>query len=286
MVQPSGNLLVSAGQDTWDLALAALSYGGAAQPLETVRTLTSGDRVDCNYGAIDEWLVNGADGMEQGFNVTPPPSAAGELLTVALAMRGDLTATVNAAGNGLTLTRADGSSVLAYTGLMAYDAAGKTLPASMEVYAADGRQELLIRVDTAGAEGQITIDPSVQQETAPLSSFDNAHGAAPPGSLTLSDSTLYGMTAVGGANGEGTIFSVPAGGGTPTILFSFDNTHGEFPQGSLTVDSSGSTLYGMTAGGGANGEGTIFSMPTGGGTPTVLFSFDNTHGEFPMGICC
>ena len=40
---------------------------------------------------------------------------------------------MNAAGNGLTLTRPDGSTALGYTGLTACDATGKTLPASLEV---------------------------------------------------------------------------------------------------------------------------------------------------------
>ena len=102
-----------------------------------------------------------------------------------------------------------------------------------------------------------------------------------PGSLTLSGSTLYGMTAAGGANGDGTIFSIPVTGGTPTTLFSFDGTHGTNASGSLTL--SGSTLYGMTEGGGTYSDGTIFSIPVTGGTPTTLFSFDGTHGESPGG---
>ena len=58
----------------------------------------------------------------------------------------------------------------------------------------------------------------------------------PWGSLTLSGSTLYGMTEYGGANKEGTIFSVPVTGGTPTILFSFDGTNGSHPRGGLTFE--------------------------------------------------
>ena len=77
-----------------------------------------------------------------------------------------------------------------------------------------------------------------------LFNFDGTHGQNPAASLTLSGSTLYGMTTAGGANGYGTIFSVPVTGGTPTTLFSFDGTHGELPNGHLTL--SGSTLYGMT----------------------------------------
>ncbi len=42
-----------------------------------------------------------------------------------LALGGDLTGMVNAAGDGLMLTRPDGSAALGYTGLMAYDATGR-----------------------------------------------------------------------------------------------------------------------------------------------------------------
>ncbi|MGO8751581.1 MAG: hypothetical protein ACLQNE_37040 [Thermoguttaceae bacterium] len=130
----SGALHVSAGSDTWDMSLAGLGYGGAVQPVGTARTSNNGNRVDCNYGTIDEWFVNGPSGLEQGFNVAPlPQSDVTGSLTVDLALGGDLTGTVNATGDGLTLTRSDGSAVLGYTGLVAYDATGKTLPASLEV---------------------------------------------------------------------------------------------------------------------------------------------------------
>ena len=71
---------------------------------------------------------------------------------------------------------------------------------------------------------------------------------------------------------------------TLTTLFSFDGTHGANPWGSLLL--SGSTLYGMTFGGGTKNDGTAFSIPVGGGTPTTLFSFDGTHGEDPCGSLC
>ena len=73
------------------------------------------------------------------------------------------------------------------------------------------------------------------------------------------------------------------GGGTPTTLFNFDGTHGEYPCGSLTLSADGSTLYGTTQEGGANGGGTVFSIPVGGGTPKTLSSFDGADGEGPTG---
>ena len=122
----SGALHVSAGSDTWDMSLAGLGYGGAVQPVGTAQTSASGNRVDCNYGTIDEWYVNGPGGLEQGFTVAPlPQSDASGSLTVELALGGDLTGTVNAAGDGLTLSRPDGSAALGYTGLAACDATGR-----------------------------------------------------------------------------------------------------------------------------------------------------------------
>ncbi len=64
-------------------------------------------------------------------------------------------------------------------------------------------------------------------------------------------------------------------------LLSFSGTNGEEPFGSLTL--GGSTLYGMTIAGGANGDGTIFSISVTGGTPTTLVSFDGTDGAIPYG---
>jgi hypothetical protein len=185
----SGALHVSAGLDAWDMSLAGLGYGGVIQPVGAAQTSVNGNRVDCNYGAIDEWYINGPGGLEQGFNVAPlPPSDASRSLTVELALGGDLRGTVNAAGDGLTLTRPDGSAALDYTGLVAYDAAGKALPASLEVRAEGGRQDMLIHVNAAGAQGQITIDPFVQQ--AKLTASDGAANDNFGNSVSISGNTV------------------------------------------------------------------------------------------------
>src|SRR5208337_1058934 len=99
----SGALHVSAGSDIWDMSLVALGYGGATLPVGIPTTSTNGNRVDCNYGMIDEWYVNGPSGLEQGFTVPPQPqSNASGSLTVELALGGDLVGTVNATRDGLT----------------------------------------------------------------------------------------------------------------------------------------------------------------------------------------
>jgi uncharacterized repeat protein (TIGR03803 family) len=48
---------------------------------------------------------------------------------------------------------------------------------------------------------------------------------------------------------------------------------------SLTV--VGSTLYGADGGGGANGDGMVFSLPITGGAPTILASFNGNNGDIP-----
>lgn len=132
-------------------------------------------------------------------------------------------------------------------------------------------------------QGTIFSVPTNGGTPITLYNFDGTHGGSPNGNLTLNGSTIYGMTSGGGTNLRGTIFSFPVSGGTPDTLFNFGGTNGKYPQGSLTLSSDGSTLYGMTREGGTNDQGTIFSIPLSGGTPTTLFNFDGTHGRYAIG---
>ena len=215
----AGALQVATGADMWDMALVGLGYGGAVQPVGTVQTSANGNRVDLNYASIDEWYVNGPVGLEQGFNVAPLPQfAAGGLLTLELALGGDLAATVNAAGDGLTLSRPGGAAAaLGYSGLTAHDAAGKSLPAALEVQTADGRQELLIHVNAAGAQGQITIDPFVQ-EIKLIASDDAAHDNFGWSVAVSGNTVVVGapLSAVGGFAGKGAVYVFTGSGATWT----------------------------------------------------------------------
>jgi uncharacterized repeat protein (TIGR03803 family) len=86
-------------------------------------------------------------------------------------------------------------------------------------------------------------------------------GGYPRGALVLdSAGNLYGTTSSGGANDLGIIFVISAAG-TITILHSFTGatTDGNEPVAVLLMDSAG-TLYGTTAVGGTNDEGTVFKI--------------------------
>lgn len=124
---------------------------------------------------------------------------------------------------------------------------------------------------------------------------DKGDGIIPLGSLTLSDSTFYGMTASGGGGSGcddvmcGTIFSIDTDGSNYRILhsFSYGGSDGFSPYGSLTL--LGSTLYGMTQYGGSgckdDGCGTIFSIDTTGSNYQILHSFsgNESDGGWPSG---
>jgi len=123
-----------------------------------------------------------------------------------------------------------------------------------------------------------------------LQTFDGANGQAPTGNLTADGAgDLYGATEAGGPNGNGVVYelSPPAEGQTDwteTVLQSFESYA---PNGSLIVDGAGN-LYGTTALGGTNGDGSVFELspPTGGKTTwtqTVLYSFDGADGNAPFG---
>ena len=111
-----------------------------------------------------------------------------------------------------------------------------------------------------------------------LGSFNGTNGASPNGSLTLSGSTLYGMTNVGGVSGYGNVFSINTDGtGFQNLLAFSGGTDGNSPGGGLTL--SGSTLYGATEFGGTNGLGNVFSINTDGGGFQNLLSFSGTSGH-------
>jgi uncharacterized repeat protein (TIGR03803 family) len=111
-------------------------------------------------------------------------------------------------------------------------------------------------------------------------------GGLPLGSLARSGSTLYGMTPRGGAANLGTVFQVNADGTGFGLLHSFSGgaTDGSAP-GYSAPAVSGTTLYGLTTGGGSADLGTVFKTNTDGTAFSVLHTFDAASGDgwFPYG---
>jgi uncharacterized repeat protein (TIGR03803 family) len=141
-----------------------------------------------------------------------------------------------------------------------------------------------------------------------VASFSGVMSAAQPGGAILQDSggDLFGVSATGGTNGDGTIWELAAKSTTLTVLASFTGGgatgNGKDPVGGLVMDSSGN-LYGVTAAGGADNDGTVFELSSSGaggmggrggggaggsatfGTITVIGTFTGTaNGADPLGL--
>ncbi|HEX3626090.1 MAG TPA: choice-of-anchor tandem repeat GloVer-containing protein [Verrucomicrobiae bacterium] len=101
-------------------------------------------------------------------------------------------------------------------------------------------------------------------------------GYNPEAPLLLVGNTLYG-TARNGGSGYGTVFSYSLGSSNYQTLYSFNaySGDGELPLAGLAV--SGNILYGTTSGGGANGDGTIFSYNVSSSYYTNFYNFINPY---------
>ena len=108
------------------------------------------------------------------------------------------------------------------------------------------------------------------------------------GKLLLDASgNLYGTASSGGANSAGLVFKLTpsANGWTETVLYNFTSgADGGFPNAGMIA--RGSSLYGVTYGGGASGNGTVFQLTPSkaGWKESVLYSFaGGSDGASPEG---
>ena len=160
-----------------------------------------------------------------------------------------------------------------------------------------GGSGVVFSINTSG--GNFTVLHSF----SPLDSLavTNADGAFPVSGLALSNGVLYGTTIAGGKGGKGVIFSVATNGAGFAVLHNFSstgtaagtNSDGASPCAALAF--SGTNLYGTAAAGGANGNGTVFSVSTNGAQFQIIHSFSatdsatgtNDDGALPVaGLLC
>lgn len=199
----------------WVMALRAYGYGDELIPAQAAMPRAVANHIEYRRGILTEWYVNGQMGVEQGFTIESAPATRnGEELTLVLALSGDLTATVDHDGAGLTLQQvqrktpacAGGSTVLRYCGLTACDATGKALRSWMELDT-NANASLLIRVDDTGAQYPIVIDPFIQQ--AKLTATDGAIAESLGFSASISGNTVVigaPWAAVGANAAQGSVY--------------------------------------------------------------------------------
>jgi uncharacterized repeat protein (TIGR03803 family) len=111
-----------------------------------------------------------------------------------------------------------------------------------------------------------------------LHNLDGVSDGSEPyyGLIQATDGNFYGVAQAGGTF-YGTVFKITPSG-VYTVLHTFKDgpSDGATPSSALMQASDGK-LYGVTAGGGTFGGGTIYSLTTTGGSYSVLYNFENTN---------
>jgi uncharacterized repeat protein (TIGR03803 family) len=102
---------------------------------------------------------------------------------------------------------------------------------------------------------------------------DGAYPYAPP--IQAPDGNIYGVT--GSGKTPGTVYRITPSAASPASTFTVIANLPSATQAPLVLGSDGN-LYGTTPYGGAYNGGTVFQLPTTGGTPNILHSFDSTVG--------
>ncbi len=282
---------LSIADSQWNFSLRGLGYGDILQAVSAVAPNADGNRLAYARDTFTEWYVNGPGGLEQGWTLNARPAAIhseqravqsknDEMLTLALAVNGQVR--LNADGRSLALLNADGSTVLNYTGLSAYDATGKALRAWLELRAGGEVNEVAIHVDDTDAQYPLTIDPWLQQAELTVSggTADDDLGTAV--AISGDGSTIVaGAPGVSTGKGAAYVFVKSeswATTNTPTaILTNSGGANGDALGTAVTVNSDGSVIvagaYGVSA---TKGAAYVFVRPGEGwattGTPTAILT--------------
>jgi trimeric autotransporter adhesin len=186
----SAGVAVRSGSGSFGMALFGYGYGDDLEPTPAVLPTASFNRLEYRRGPLTEWYVNGPLGLEQGFTLAEPPRRAdGQPLQIALALSGNLTATVDEGKKSLRLTGCDKRAAMQYAGLTATDANGKELPAWLELREGSPRgEQLLIKVADSTARYPIVVDPVMQ--LAKLTASDGVARADLGRSVSVSGNTV------------------------------------------------------------------------------------------------
>lgn len=138
---------------TWGLELTALN--GRAGSASAPRT-EGGKLVVSRSEQVEEWFVNHAHGLEQGWTLSAPLDETG-LVRLELGVRGGLEPSVSS--GSVAFSDGDSLPLLTYAGLKSWDATGRPLDSR---FVEGGSGAFTIEVDVKGAAYPVTIDPTVQ----------------------------------------------------------------------------------------------------------------------------
>ncbi|MGH3266780.1 MAG: hypothetical protein ACRDNS_32915, partial [Trebonia sp.] len=242
-----------------------------------------GNRVSSHWDALNEWLAAGPLGIEQGFDVARRPAGAAGDLTVSLAVGGGLRAGMS--GGRLLFKTRSGATAFSYGGLVAMDATGRRLPASVSLHG----DALRISVDDRGARYPVRIDPFIEEGSKLVGDCTGTctndgtgeNGAGVFGySVALSGN---GRTAVVGAWGDNTdvgaawVFTETGGVWTQQTELVGDCTGSCSASGQGTGEI-GQGAFGYSVSLSNNGETTAIGAPYGDNNAGAVWVFSESGG--------
>ncbi|HEY1508953.1 MAG TPA: FG-GAP repeat protein [Solirubrobacteraceae bacterium] len=251
---------VSVRNGAGSVALSLIGFGrsGAVRQVGHVTPLARANRVLYAFPGIRAWYANGPAGLEQGFDVARAPSGDSGRLVFSMALAGSLRARM--AGDSVML----GGS-LRYTGLVAVDARGRRLPASMQLRG----DRLALTVDDRGARYPLRVDPFVQ--AAELTASSPSTQIALGYSSAISGSTIVvGAPAatVGAAASQGDVlvFTEPSSGwastSTAAVLTASDGAAHDSLGFSVAID--GTTIVAGAPAHNGVGAAYVYTEPSNG----------------------
>ena len=144
------------------LSLHSFGYGSDLQPVGSGEVSGTGQTIQVRRtGILQEWYVNGPDGLEQGFTlsdppkyVVPPQGGTTYPLRVALKVSDGWQAVAGDDDKQVDL-RGPGGQTVQYGKLVVRDKPGRNIPARLTV----ANAQVVIEVEDTHAEYPLTIDP-------------------------------------------------------------------------------------------------------------------------------
>ncbi len=156
-VTENGVSIALGNQAYVSLSLQKLGYGTALRTVAPGKV--SGDQQTITLmrdGGVQEWYVNGPDGLEHGFTLSNPPGLRqqGVPLRMVMQISEGWRAAASEDGKAVTL-RGSNDQAIEYSQLTVHDKTGRPVPARL----AAGNEYVAIEVEDHNAEYPLTIDP-------------------------------------------------------------------------------------------------------------------------------
>lgn len=164
-VELASGLKTQEGKEPWSVQvrLRSVARADSANLIEASENSQSasavGSRVEITdtSAEVTQWFENRNEGIEQGFTIHKAPVGKSGSLEVLLGLDGNVHVEnfAKARISGMRFVESDGTPVVSYAGLKAWDATGRELPSYMETRAGG----LALLVNDTDAQYPVTVDP-------------------------------------------------------------------------------------------------------------------------------